>query len=227
MSSTEASCSVPGLVPRELSLDGPPRQSRAASSVIVVPVSALLTGQPSLAACAAFSKPAASRPSTSPRTVSLMPVMRKPPAAVRAERDVGRHVERLRRAAGLGDVGRELHRVARRVRGGDQLLGARGAACVVRSALREADVERADLAAAELDLAGTFLERAVPGGAGGTGGHVMTSMSGSCRCGVPGASLAPSPDPCYPAAQVDEHRTTATRPTPSVLSGWPRRIPGV
>jgi len=54
--------------------------SRAASSVMSTPVSALLTGQPSLAACAAWANCSAFRPSTSPRTVSLMPVSLKPPA---------------------------------------------------------------------------------------------------------------------------------------------------
>ena len=44
------------------------------------PVSALLTGQPTLASWAAFSNPAASMPSTLPRTVSLIPVILKPPA---------------------------------------------------------------------------------------------------------------------------------------------------
>jgi SDR family mycofactocin-dependent oxidoreductase len=58
----------------------PRYSSRAASSVMSTPVSALLTGQPSLAACAAWANCSAFRPSTSPRTVSLMPVRRKPPA---------------------------------------------------------------------------------------------------------------------------------------------------
>jgi hypothetical protein len=46
------------------------------------PVRALLTGQPCLAACAALAKPSSSRPSTDPRTVSAIPVSRKPPATV-------------------------------------------------------------------------------------------------------------------------------------------------
>ena len=54
--------------------------SRAASRVMSTPVSALLTGQPSLAAWAAWANCSAFRPSTSPRTVSLMPVSLKPPA---------------------------------------------------------------------------------------------------------------------------------------------------
>ena len=57
-----------------------PYSSRAASRVMSTPVSALLTGQPSLAACAAWANCSAFRPSTSPRTVSLMPVSLKPPA---------------------------------------------------------------------------------------------------------------------------------------------------
>ena len=54
--------------------------SRAASRVISTLASALLTGQPSFAACAAWANCSAFRPSTSPRTVSLMPVSLKPPA---------------------------------------------------------------------------------------------------------------------------------------------------
>jgi len=57
-----------------------PYSSRAASRVMFTPVSALLTGQPALAACAASRNCSAFRPSTSPRTVSLMPVSLKPPA---------------------------------------------------------------------------------------------------------------------------------------------------
>ena len=54
--------------------------SSAASRVMSTPVSALLTGQPALAAWAASRNCSAFRPSTSPRTVSLMPVSLKPPA---------------------------------------------------------------------------------------------------------------------------------------------------
>jgi SDR family mycofactocin-dependent oxidoreductase len=54
--------------------------SSAASRVMSTPVSALLTGQPAFAAWAACWNCPASRPSTSPRTVSLMPVSLKPPA---------------------------------------------------------------------------------------------------------------------------------------------------
>src|SRR5204862_333392 len=54
--------------------------SGAASSVMSTAASALLTGQPSLASWAAFANPASSRPSTSARTVSLIPVIMKPPA---------------------------------------------------------------------------------------------------------------------------------------------------
>jgi SDR family mycofactocin-dependent oxidoreductase len=54
--------------------------SSAASSVMSTPVSALLTGQPALAAWACSPNCSAVRPSTSPRTVSLMPVSLNPPA---------------------------------------------------------------------------------------------------------------------------------------------------
>jgi SDR family mycofactocin-dependent oxidoreductase len=54
--------------------------SSAASRVMSTPVSALLTGQPAFACSAACTNCSAFRPSTSPRTVSLMPVSLKPPA---------------------------------------------------------------------------------------------------------------------------------------------------
>jgi SDR family mycofactocin-dependent oxidoreductase len=54
--------------------------SRAASMVMSTLASALLIGQPSFAACAAWANCSAFRPSTSPRTVSLIPVSLKPPA---------------------------------------------------------------------------------------------------------------------------------------------------
>src|SRR3954470_4729047 len=124
----------------------------------------------------------------------LDPREAEPARRVGAERDVGLHVEGLRGAAGLGDVGRELHREARGVRGRDQLLGAGGAAGVVGRALGEADVVRADVAAAELDLAGPLLQRAGPGGAGGASGHVD-----DLRVDVPSRNLAPSG--AYPPAR--------------------------
>ncbi len=46
--------------------------------MIVVPVSAWLTGQFALASSAAFTKPSSSRPGTSPSTVRWMPVMPVP-----------------------------------------------------------------------------------------------------------------------------------------------------
>jgi hypothetical protein len=90
------------------------------------------------------------------------------------------------------------------VRGGDQLFRARGAAGVVGGALREADLERADLAAAELDLTGAVLKAAVPGGTGGASGHVLTSMSVTCRA-EPGTFFCP----VLPAPAVDERETTS------------------
>ena len=48
-------------------------------TVMSVPPSALLTGHPVLAAWAASSKPAASIPSASPRTVRAIPVIFMPP----------------------------------------------------------------------------------------------------------------------------------------------------
>lgn len=56
--------------------------SSAASRVISTPVSAFDTGQPALAASAAFAKPSASRPVTSPRTFSAIPVSLKPPLSL-------------------------------------------------------------------------------------------------------------------------------------------------
>src|SRR5829696_7698424 len=59
------------------------------------PVSALLTGQPALASCAAFSKPAASMPSTRPRTVSLMPVIMNPPRSLSGPKPTSAVTSRL------------------------------------------------------------------------------------------------------------------------------------
>ena len=54
--------------------------SSCASRVMSTPVSALLTGQLAFASAATLANCSASKPSTSPRTVSLMPVSRNPPA---------------------------------------------------------------------------------------------------------------------------------------------------
>ncbi len=54
--------------------------SSCASRAMSTPVSALLTGQLAFASAATLANCSASKPSTSPRTVSLMPVSRNPPA---------------------------------------------------------------------------------------------------------------------------------------------------
>ena len=56
--------------------------ARVASTVIVVPVSALETGQFTLASCAAASNSSAVMPGTTPVTVSLMPVIPGPGSKV-------------------------------------------------------------------------------------------------------------------------------------------------
>ena len=88
------------------------------------PVSALLTGHPTFVASAAAANRSASSPSTSPETVSVIPVSRKPPAGSGPEDDVGLDVERPGRSASLGHLVGQRHRIAGRVRGGDQLLRA-------------------------------------------------------------------------------------------------------
>src|SRR6185437_15412849 len=54
----------------------------------------------------------------------------------------------------------------------DQLFRAGGAAGVESRSFRKVDVVRADLAAGELDLAGPFLQGALPGNACCTYGHL-------------------------------------------------------
>jgi NTE family protein len=76
--SAEALAGLDGAAPRAALSGG--QCSSAASRVMSTPVSALLTGQPALASCATLANWASSRPSTSPRTVSLMPVSLNPPA---------------------------------------------------------------------------------------------------------------------------------------------------
>src|ERR1700722_6299959 len=56
------------------------RPGQVTSSVISVPASALLTGQVALASPAIRAKSSADTPSADPLTVSLIPLMRKPPA---------------------------------------------------------------------------------------------------------------------------------------------------
>ncbi len=61
-------------------------QASAASRVISVPVNAFDTGHVALASSAACLNPSASSPSTCPRTVSLIPAIRNPPAGSGASR---------------------------------------------------------------------------------------------------------------------------------------------
>ena len=103
---------------------------------------------------------------------------------VGAERDIGLHLEGLHGAAGRTEHTGELHRIARRMCGRDELLRAGGAIGAVGGALREGDIECSDLRAAELDLSLPGVEAAVPGGAGGTCGHVD-----SLRWDLSGASV--------------------------------------
>ena len=145
-------------------------------SVISTPVSALLTGQPDLGGLrrglergrvdavdvAAHGERDAGQPEAAVR--------------VRAEADVGLHGERVRRAAHLGDLVRQRHRVARRVGGGDQLLRTGRAAGVVGGSLRERHLERADPRAGHLDLSGSVLQSSGPGGLCGTCWHVTSSV---------------------------------------------------
>ena len=135
--------------------DAPEAQASSdASRVISTPVSALETGQVSLAAWAVRAKVVGVDPAGLAGDGELDAGEPEAAGRVRAEGDVGGHLEALRGAAGLGEQGRELHGVAGGVRGGDELLGARGAPGVVRGPLGEGDVVGADLGAGQLDLAG-------------------------------------------------------------------------
>ena len=133
--------------------------------VMVVPVSAWLTGQPVLAASAAATKSSADMPGTVPRTVRWMPVIPSPgwkvTSAVVSSVSGGR--------ARLGEPVGQRHREAGRVGGADQLLGARATGGLLGTR-RPGDVEAAQTRRLELDAAGALEEGAVPGGGGGTGG---------------------------------------------------------
>src|SRR5690606_26029910 len=63
---------------RDRVLSGTAQPASSASSVIVVPERALLTGQPALAFSAAWANSSAEIPGTSPRTRSTMPVIPSP-----------------------------------------------------------------------------------------------------------------------------------------------------
>src|SRR5690606_22647530 len=85
-----------------------------------------------------------------------------------------------------GDLRRQRHGVAGRVRGRDQLLRAGGAVGVVGGPLRERHVVLADPGTGQLDLTGTVLQTTGPGGARGTCWHhrpfVKKIVLGSYSC---------------------------------------------
>ena len=93
---------------------------------------------------------------------------------VRSQRHVGTHVQLVRRATGLADQGGQLHRVAGRMRGRDQFLGAGRATGVIGRALGEGHLVGGKSRAGQLDLAGALLQGAIPGGTSGTGGHISS-----------------------------------------------------
>ena len=97
-----------------------PAQASFADSVIVVPVSAWLTGQFFLASSAAATKPSSSRPGHG----ALDGEVDAGDARTRLEGDVGGGDEPGRRGAGAGQAVRERHGEAAGVGGRDQLLGA-------------------------------------------------------------------------------------------------------
>jgi SDR family mycofactocin-dependent oxidoreductase len=96
---------------------------------------------------------------------------------VRPERDVGLHVERLRRAAGLADQRGQLHGVAGGVGGRDELLRAGGSPGVLGGPLGEGHLVGGELGTRQLDLAHALLQGARPAGACGAGWHGFSSSS--------------------------------------------------
>src|SRR5450755_231803 len=106
------------------------------------------------------------------------------------ERDVGPDLDRLIAAARRTEQARELHREARAVRGGDELLGTGEAAGVISSPLGEGDLVAGDARADQVDRAGSVLEAAGPCGLRSTGRHGFSlPVRGFCRL-QPMASLA-------------------------------------
>src|SRR5262249_10185721 len=96
---------------------------------------------------------------------------------IRAQRDVCSDVESLRRTAGLGDLVRQRHRITSGVRGGDQLFRTGGTGRGIRGALGEAGLVGPGAGAGQLDLAGAFLQGAVPGSASGASWHVVSFVA--------------------------------------------------
>src|SRR5699024_9136194 len=72
----------------------------------------------------------------------------------------------------------ELHRIARRMRCGQQFFGIGGAATVLGRTLWEGHLEGRQLRRGEFDLPGTVLESAVPCGACSACGHVSSLVVG-------------------------------------------------
>ncbi len=130
-----------------------------ASSVIVVPVIALETGQFFLASSAAASNCSAVMPGTTPITDSLMPVMPSPGWKVTSAR-VSSEVGGLPPWARTFD---ECHVEARGMRSGDQLLGA-GVALRLLGAPPPADLEAAEAGRNELHLSLAIQQGSLPVG---------------------------------------------------------------
>src|SRR5665811_771736 len=90
---------------------------------------------------------------------------------VRAERHIGGDIERARRTARLLEERGQLHRVAGRERGPDQLLRTGGAVGIISGTLGEGHVERGEPGADELDVSAALGQGPGPSGACGAGWH--------------------------------------------------------
>ena len=115
------------------------------------------------------------------------------------ERHVGLHVQRLRRAPGLADQRGQLHGVAGRVGGRDELLRAGVSPGVLGGPPGEGHLIGSELGTRQLDLAHALLQGAGPAGACGASWHVFSS-SVSIRV-VFRSGVGPHPRPA-PASQV-------------------------
>jgi SDR family mycofactocin-dependent oxidoreductase len=96
---------------------------------------------------------------------------------VRPERHVGLYVQRLRGAAGLADQRGQLHGVAGRVGGRDELLRAGGSPGILGGPLGEGHLVGSELGTRQLDLAHALLQGAGPAGACGARWHGFSSSS--------------------------------------------------
>src|SRR6266567_1065553 len=102
----------------------------------------------------------------------------EPARRIRAEAYLRADIKGLPAAAGLAQHRRELHREARAVRGGDELLRAGHPARLLGRPPGEADLVGSDTRTDQLHRAGPVLKATGPCRARATGGHRFSLSSG-------------------------------------------------